>query len=265
VAIQEFMIFPLQFKSFSDSLCAGAEIYHCLGRLITAKYGKGATGLGDEGGFAPPCQTTREALQLLEAAIGECGYGKKVKLAIDAAASSFYSSKSGKYALDGKEISPGELSDFYVSLAKEFPVASLEDPFEEDSFQDFAALRKRLSGKAQVVGDDLLVTNVSRIKEGMAHRSMSALLLKVNQIGTLTESLMAAALCQENRLGVVVSHRSGETEDCAIADISVGIGCGQIKTGSLARSERTAKYNRLLQIEEELPSGSFAGASGLVF
>jgi enolase len=263
VAIQEFMIFPLHFKSFTDALCAGTEIYHELSSLVQKKYGKGAIGLGDEGGFAPPCKSSRDALSLLESAIGNCGYSKKVELAIDAASSSFYDSKSGKYSLDGKKLASGELSDFYVSLAKEFPIASMEDPFEEESFSEFAALRKKLSGKVQIVGDDLLVTNISRIKTAIANRSCSSLLLKVNQIGTLSESLSAASLCFNNKMGVIVSHRSGETEDTSIADIAVGIGCGQIKTGSLARSERTAKYNRLLQIEEELGKNSFAGASCL--
>lgn len=261
IAIQEFMIFPTGFRSFSDALFSGTEIYHELGRLVAKKYGKGTTGLGDEGGFAPPCKDTRSALSLLESAIGECGYGKKVLLAIDAAASSFYDAKSKSYLVDGRALSAGALSDFYVSLSREFQIASIEDPFEEDSFQEFAVLKKKLAGKVQIVGDDLLVTNVSRIGTAIEKRAVSALLLKVNQIGTLTGALDAAVLCSRNGMGTVVSHRSGETEDTSIADIAVGIGCGQIKTGSLARSERTAKYNRLLQIEEELPAGSFAGGS----
>ncbi|MEM2137675.1 MAG: phosphopyruvate hydratase [Candidatus Anstonellaceae archaeon] len=263
VAIQEFMIFPLHFKSFSDALCAGTEIYHELSSLVQKKYGKAAIGLGDEGGFAPPCKSGRDALALLESAIGNCGYSKDVELAIDAASSSFFDAKSGNYNIDGKSLSAQELSDLYVSLAKEFPIASMEDPFEEESFSEFASLRKKLSGRVQIVGDDLLVTNVSRIKTAIAQRSCSSLLLKVNQIGTLSESLSAADLCAKNKMGVIVSHRSGETEDTAIADIAVGIGCGQIKCGSLARSERTCKYNRLLQIEEELGANSFAGASCL--
>ena len=265
ISIQEFMIFPLHFKAYSDALRAGAEIYHSLAHKITKKYGKGSISLGDEGGFAPPCSDSREALGLLESAIKECGYAKEVKLALDAAASSFYESKTGKYSIDGKLLFPEELSDYYVSLAKEFPIVSLEDPFEEESFEGFAALRKRLSGKVQIVGDDLLATNVDRLKSAILRNSVSALLLKVNQVGTLSEALQAARVCQEHKLGVIVSHRSGETEDTAIADIAVGIGCGQIKTGSCARAERTAKYNRLLQIEEELSSGSFAQDSCLVF
>ncbi|VVC00307.1 Enolase [uncultured archaeon] len=262
VAIQEFMIYPLHFQSFSEALRAGAETYHALGALISKKYGKAATGLGDEGGFAPPCKATRDALSLLESAVEECGYEKKIKFAIDAASSSFYEPKAKKYLVDGKKLSAGELSDFYCRLAKEYPLVSLEDPFDEESFSDFASLKKKLSGKVQIVGDDLLVTNISRLREGIKRKSMSALLLKVNQIGTLTEALDAAELCRRSGLGVVVSHRSGETEDTSIADIASGIACGQIKTGSLARAERTAKYNRLLAIEEEI-GGGFAGAEGL--
>ena len=264
LAVQEFMIFPLGFTSFSEALRAGSEIYHELGSLVARKYGKAATGLGDEGGFAPPCKSTREALGIIESAVDECGYGSKVRLAIDSAASSFYNARTGKYAMDGKELSAGQLSDFYVRLVKEYPIVSLEDPFDEECFGEFAELHRRLSGKVQVVGDDLLVTSVQRLRMGIESGSMGALLLKVNQVGTLTEALEAASLCRKSGLGVIVSHRSGETEDCSIADIAVGIGCGQIKTGSLARAERTAKYNRLLQIEEELPGGSFAGGSRIV-
>jgi enolase len=264
LSMQEFMIFPLQFSSFSEALCAGSEIYHSLRGIIAKKYGGAAVGLGDEGGFAPPCHSTHEALALLEKAIGERGYGKRVKVAIDAAASSFYDAKKGSYLVDGKQMSEGQLSDFYTSLVKSCPIISLEDPFHEEAFSGFAALRRKLSGKAQIVGDDLVVTNVRRLARAIRERSISALLLKVNQIGTLSEALDAATLCRRHKLGVVVSHRSGETEDASIADIAVGLGFGQIKCGASARGERTAKYNRLLQIEGELPRGSFARASGIV-
>lgn len=264
LSIQEFMIFPLQFSSFSEALRAGTEIYHSLRGIIAKKYGGAATGLGDEGGFAPPCKDAHEALSLLEKAIGECGYSKRVKIAIDAAASSFYDAKRGSYLVDGKKMSEAQLLGFYCSLAKSYPIISLEDPFHEEAFAGFAALRKRLAGKVQIVGDDLVVTNVSRLSRAIRERSISALLLKVNQVGTLSEAIDAAMLCRRHKLGVVVSHRSGETEDASIADIAVGLGFGQIKCGASARSERTAKYNRLLQIEEELPSGSFARASGIV-
>ena len=265
LAMQELMIFPLYFPSFSEALQAGTEIYHALGSLLAKKYGSQTKLLGDEGGFAPPLRSTSQALDLLESAIRGCGYGKKVKIAIDAAASSFYDKRTGRYSIDGKKLSASQLTDFYSSLVKSYPIVSLEDPFEEESFGEFAALRKRLAGKVQLVGDDLLVTNVSRIKTAVRQNSVSALLLKVNQIGTLSESLDAARLCRGKGLGVIVSHRSGETEDATIADVAVGLNCGQIKTGAPARAERTAKYNRLLQIEEELGSGHYAGASGLVF
>ena len=264
VSIQEFMVFPLHFSSFSESLRAGSEIYHSLRGIIAKKYGSQSTGVGDEGGFAPPCRSTQDALELLESAISSCGYQKKVLLAMDAASSSFYDEKSSRYMVDGKRLTAGELSDFYVSLAKSYPIISLEDPFCEEAFSDFTTLRARLSGKVQLVADDLTVTNVERLSQAIGCRSLSALLLKVNQVGTLSEALSAAMLCHKNELGVVVSHRSGETEDASIADIAVGLNCGQIKSGAPCRAERTAKYNRLLQIEEELPSGCFSRASGIV-
>ncbi|MCX8196737.1 MAG: phosphopyruvate hydratase [Candidatus Micrarchaeota archaeon] len=263
LSIQEFMLVPAGFAKFSDAIFAAAEVYHSLGRIVARKYGKIFVGLGDEGGFAPPCKSAQDALSLLEEAVSESGYSGRMKFAIDAAASSFYNPDSKSYAVDGKVFSCQELHDFYVWLASSYPIVSIEDPFEEDSFEDFALLRKKLVGKAQIVGDDLFVTNAARIEIGIKKRSASALLLKVNQVGTLTEALQAAKLCHENKMGVIVSHRSGETEDSAIADIAVGIGCGQIKAGAPARSERTAKYNRLLQIEQE--SGcKFAGGSRLV-
>jgi len=264
VSIQEFMVFPIYFSSFSEALRAGSEIYHSLRGIIAKKYGTQSTSVGDEGGFAPPCRSTSEALGLLEQAIEECGYQKRVKIAIDAAASSFYQKKTNSYMVDRKKMSPGQLTDFYASLAKSYPIISLEDPFCEEAFSDFASLRARLSGKVQIVADDLTVTNVERLSHAIECGSLSSLLLKVNQVGTLSESISSAMLCRKNKLGVVVSHRSGETEDASIADIAVGLNCGQIKSGAPCRAERTAKYNRLLQIEEELPSGSFARASGIV-
>jgi enolase len=264
VSIQEFMVFPLQFPTFSSALRAGTEVYHSLKAIISKKYGGAATGVGDEGGFAPQCRSTREALELLERAIDGCGYGKKMKLAIDAASSSFYDPARRLYLVDGKKMSPDDLADFYVSLSQSYPIISIEDPFCEEAFSDFAALRKRLSGKVQLVADDLTVTNIGRMSRAIKCRSFSSLLLKVNQVGTLSEAMDAAKMCRRNKLGVVVSHRSGETEDASIADIAVGLNCGQIKSGAPCRAERTAKYNRLLQIEEELPGGSFARASGVV-
>ncbi|MEM4554529.1 MAG: phosphopyruvate hydratase [Candidatus Anstonellaceae archaeon] len=264
LSIQEFMLVPLGFRKFSEALFAAAEVYHALGKLISKKYGRIFLGVGDEGGFAPPCKSAHEALKLLEDAVLECGFGGKIKFAIDAAASSFFQPASKSYLLDGKLLSPPQLLDFYAQLASSFPIVSIEDPFEEEAFADFALLRKRLAGKVQIVGDDLFVTNISRIRHGIKQASASALLLKVNQIGTLSEALHAASVCKRHKMAVMVSHRSGDSEDAAIADLAVGIGCGQIKSGAPARSERTAKYNRLIQIEEEL-EGKFAQDRTLKF
>jgi len=266
VAIQEFMVVPHGFSKFSESLQAGSEIYHALGKKIAKKYGKAAIGVGDEGGYAPSVKKTEDALELLVSSIEECGYSGKVSLAFDAAASSFYEEKKKKYKIDGKMLDASKLLEKYVSLVKKYPILSIEDPFFEEDFASFALLRKKLAGKVQVVADDLTVTNPRIIAKAIREKCMSCLLLKVNQVGTLSEALEAAQMCKKAGLGVMVSHRSGETEDTAIADIAVGIGCGQIKTGSLARSERTAKYNRLLRIEEELGNrGKFAGKTGLKF
>jgi enolase len=251
LSIQEFMVIP-QAKTFSARLQMAAEIYHTLGQQLIAKYGASARNIGDEGGFAPQLKDSREAFNAIEKAIQETGYGKQVTLALDAAASSFFDGKKNTYMLDGKTVEPNDLFDFYISLTKEFKLKSIEDPFFEEDFSLFAALTKKLGNKVQIVGDDLLVTNVSRINIALAKKSCNALLLKVNQIGTITEAANAANLCKRKGWGVIVSHRSGETEDSFISDFSVGINAGQIKTGAPARGERTAKYNQLLRIEEEL-------------
>ena len=264
VAIQEFMVVPHGFAKFSDALAAGSEIYHSLGKRVAKKYGRAAISVGDEGGYAPPVKKTEDALELLVASIEECGYGKKVSLAIDAAASSFYDEKKKKYSIDGKKLDEGKLLEKFASLAKKYPLVSIEDPFFEADFESFALLRKKLEGRVQIVSDDLTVTNPKIIRRAIGEKCMGCLLLKVNQIGTLSQALEAASLCKKAGIAVMVSHRSGETEDTAIADIAVGTNCGQIKTGSLARSERIAKYNRLLRIEEQLGSGGkYAGAAFL--
>ncbi|MHA1596581.1 MAG: phosphopyruvate hydratase [Candidatus Asgardarchaeia archaeon] len=252
LAIQEFMIVPIMKKNFKENLRAGSEIYHTLRGYLLKKYGKSAINVGDEGGFAPPMKLTSEPLTAIVDSIEETGYvpGKDVVLALDSAASVFF--RDGKYHIDGKEMAPGELVDYYVDLTKTFPIKSLEDPFDENDFETFAELTKKVGDKIQVVGDDLYVTNVERIKKGLELGSTNSLLLKVNQIGTLTEAVKAATLMLENGFSVVVSHRSGETEDPFIADLTVGLGVGQIKTGAPARAERTCKYNQLLRIEEEL-------------
>ncbi len=243
---QEFMISP-KTKTFREALRIGAEVYHTLKGIIEKKYGKLATNVGDEGGFAPPIRTAEEGLELLVKAIKVAGYSRKVDVAMDCAASEFY--KKGSYYAPGKMTS-GQLVNYYLKLIKKYPIISIEDPFEQEDFHSYAELRKK-SG-IQVVGDDLTVTNVARIKTAIQEKSCNCLLLKVNQIGTLTEALDAVALAYSAGWKVMVSHRSGETEDTFIADLAVGIGCGQIKSGAPCRGERTAKYNRLIRIEEEL-------------
>jgi enolase len=251
LSIQEFMIIP-EAKTFSERLRVASEIYHILGKQLAKKYGESAKNIGDEGGFAPQMKNTKEALVAIENAIGETGYGKKVTLAIDAAASSFFDEKKKKYALDGKMVDSEKMLDFYIDLSKQFRLKSIEDPFFEEDFDLFAQLTKKIGRRVQIVGDDLLVTNPGRIETAIEKKSCNALLLKINQIGTITESITAAKMCKEKGWGIIVSHRSGETEDCFIADFAVGIDAGQIKTGAPARGERTAKYNQLLRIEEEL-------------
>lgn len=260
--IQECMIIPAGAKSFSDCLRMSSEVYMHLKSILKSKYGAGAINIGDEGGFAPPLDTVNEALTVICDAVSDAGYapGKDVFLAIDAASSEFYS--DGKYSVDGMTLSPGELLDHYVDLVGSHPLVSIEDPFFEDDFATTAEFTKKVGKHVQVVGDDLFVTNTKRLARGIEQGAANALLLKVNQIGTVTESGDAAALSYKNGYNVVVSHRSGESEDTTIADLSVGWGSGEIKTGAPARGERTAKYNRLLRIEEELGSkAKFPGIS----
>ena len=251
--IQEFMIIPAGAPSFSECLRMSSEVYMSLKSMLKKRYGVGAINLGDEGGFAPPLDTAAEAMETIVSAVSDAGYtpGKDVFLALDAASSEFYS--DGVYEVDGMRLSAGELADHYVSLTKQFPLISIEDPFFEDDFESTAQLTKKVSG-VQIVGDDLFVTNTSRLEKGISCGAANALLLKVNQIGTVTEACNAAEMSFANGYNVVVSHRSGESEDVSIADLSVGWGSGQIKTGAPARGERTAKYNRLLRIEEALGS-----------
>ena len=252
--IQEFMIVPAGAKTFSDCLMMSSEIYMSLKSMLKKKYGVGAINLGDEGGFAPPLDTAAEAMETIVSAISDAGYspGKDVFLALDAASSEFFN--NGVYEVDGLNLSAGELVDHYVSFAKDFPLVSIEDPFFEDDFETTAELTKKVGSSVQIVGDDLFVTNVNRLSKGIEMKAANALLLKVNQIGTVTESGNAAKMSFDNGYNVVVSHRSGESEDVSIADLAVGWGSGQIKTGAPARGERTAKYNRLLRIEEDLGS-----------
>ena len=254
--IQEFMIIPAGAKSFSECLRMSSEIYMSLKSMLKKKYGVGAINLGDEGGFAPPLDTAAEAMETIVNAASAAGYvpGKDVFLALDAASSEFYS--DGIYEVDGKKLTAAELADHYQSFTRDFPLISIEDPFFEDDFETTALLTKKVGSSVQIVGDDLFVTNTKRLSKGIEMKAANALLLKVNQIGTVTEAGEAAEMSFKNGYNVVVSHRSGESEDVSIADLSVGWGSGQIKTGAPARGERTAKYNRLLRIEEDLGSSA---------
>ncbi|HIH04932.1 TPA: phosphopyruvate hydratase [Candidatus Woesearchaeota archaeon] len=248
--IQEHMIFPMGFKSFSEAMRAGVETYHQLKAILRKKYGAQATLLGDEGGFAPPIADVNERLTLIMDAISQAGYGKKIKLGLDCASSEFF--KNGTYTLGKKSYASAELIDVYRQLSKAYPLVSIEDGMAEDDWEGWAFLTKQLGNRLQLVGDDLLVTNEARIKRAIQEKSCNALLLKVNQIGTVTESIEAANLCVAEKWNVVVSHRSGETEDDFIADLVAGLGASQSKFGAPARSDRVAKYNRLLEIEQEL-------------
>jgi len=256
LAMQEFMILPTGAASFSEAMKMGSEVYHHLKLLIKAKYGLDATAVGDEGGFAPNFQSNAEAIKLCEDAIEKAGYTGKIKIGMDVAASEFF--KDGKYDLDFKNkdskpedwISSGELCEMYKGFVKDAPVVSIEDPFDQDDWEGWTKLTAETD--IQIVGDDLTVTNPKRIQTAVEKKSCNALLLKVNQIGSVSESIAAHNLAKANGWGTMVSHRSGETEDCFIADLVVGLCTGQIKTGAPCRSERLAKYNQLLRIEEEL-------------
>ncbi len=262
LSFQEFMILPAGFRSFRESLRCGSEIYHVLGKMLHEKYGRGAVNVGDEGGFAPPIEKVRDALEITSDSVEEAGYsvGREVLLGIDAASDSFYDDKSGAYTVDGRRIETGELFEFYLDLCKSVPLRSIEDPFHDEDFENFEAITKRLGSRTQVVGDDLFVTNSARVKRGVKLGAANALLVKVNQTGTLTEAVEAMKIARTGGYGLVMSHRSGETEDNTIADLAVGLAAGQIKTGAPARGERTSKYNRLLEIEAELGArASFHG------
>ena len=258
LSFQEFMVIPAGFRTFRDAIRCAAEIYHALRLRLEAKYGKSAINVGDEGGFAPPIDNIEEALGQINDAVEEAGYspGQNVIIGTDAAADSFYSQGSGKYTVDGKVIDSDELLDLYVSLQDKFPLKSIEDPFHDEDFDNFSRITKKLGAKVQIVGDDLFVTNIKRVTQGIRTMAANALLVKINQIGTLTETIEALEMARTANFGLVLSHRSGETEDTSIADISVGLATGQIKAGAPARGERTAKYNRLLLIEEELGSSA---------
>lgn len=258
LAFQEFMIVPTQAPTFSEGLRIGSEVYHNLKSLAKKQYGQSAGNVGDEGGVAPDISTPKEALDLIVAAIEKAGYTGQVGIALDVASSEFY--KDGKYDLDFKNpnsdkskwLSGEELANLYEKLIAEYPIVSIEDPFAEDDWEAWSLFYAKAASKIQIVGDDLTVTNPLRIKTAIGKKCANALLLKVNQIGTLSESINAANDSYNAGWGVMVSHRSGETEDTTIADLAVGLRSGQIKTGAPARSERLAKLNQILRIEEEL-------------
>ena len=252
IDFQEFMVMPVGAPDFAEALRCGSEIFHA---LKSALHQQGwSTGVGDEGGFAPDIASTREALDFILQAIGSAGYraGDEVLIALDPAATEFF--KDGSYVLAGedKTLSPDQMVDYLEGLIADYPIASIEDGLAEDDMVGWKAATERLGGRVQLVGDDLFVTNDKRLRQGIEDGIANSILIKVNQIGTLTETINAVRLAQTSGYTAVMSHRSGETEDSTIADLAVALGCGQIKTGSLARSDRTAKYNQLLRIEEEL-------------
>ncbi|MCB5292453.1 phosphopyruvate hydratase [Arthrobacter sp. SO3] len=260
VDIQEFMVVPLGAETFSEGLRWGVEVYHALKAVLQAK--GLSTGLGDEGGFAPNLPSNRAALDLIQEAIRNAGYtpGKDIALALDVASSEFF--KDGAYQFEGKALNSSEMSAYYAELVADYPLVSIEDPLDENDWEGWKTLTDAIGDKVQIVGDDLFVTNPERLQTGIDSKTANSLLVKVNQIGSLTETLDAVSLAQRAGYTTITSHRSGETEDTTIADIAVATNAGQIKTGAPARSERVAKYNQLLRIEEELDDAArYAGRS----
>ena len=262
VDIQEFMIVPLGAETFSEALRWGVEVYHALKSLL---HSKGlSTGLGDEGGFAPELPTNAAALDLIAEAVAKAGYtlGTDIALALDVASTEFYSEATGKYTFEGQERTSEEMIAYYANLVANYPLVSIEDPLAEDDWAGWTKMTAELGDNVQLVGDDLYVTNPARLQKGIDEKAGNAILVKVNQIGTLTETLDAVSLAQRHGMKAIISHRSGETEDTFIADLAVATNAGQIKTGAPARSERVAKYNQLLRIEEELSDAAvYAGRS----
>lgn len=262
VDIQEFMIVPLGAETFSEALRQGVEVYHTLKKLLQDK--GFATGLGDEGGFAPDLPSNRAALDLISEAVTLAGYklGTEIALALDVASTEFYDEATGKYSFEGQQRSADEMIAYYAELLASYPMVSIEDPLAEDDWAGWTKITAELGEKVQLVGDDLYVTNPVRLQKGIDEAAGNAILVKVNQIGTLTETMDAVSLAQRHGMKAIISHRSGETEDTFIADLAVATNAGQIKTGAPARSERVAKYNQLLRIEEELADAAvYAGRS----
>jgi enolase len=260
VDLQEFMIMPLGFERFSDALRCGVEIFHQLKKVLHDK--KLNTAVGDEGGFAPDLKSNREALDLIMTAIEKAGYkpGSQVRIALDAAATEFYDEKTKKYEIDGKQITASEIVGIWADWCANYPIISIEDGCSEDDWTGWKEVTDRLGSKVQLVGDDLFVTNTERLQRGINEGIANSILIKVNQIGTLSETIAAIQLAHRNGYTSISSHRSGETEDSTIADLAVALGTGQIKTGSASRTDRMAKYNQLLRIEEELGAAAvYAG------
>lgn len=252
VDIQEFMVMPLGFDQFSEALRAGVEIFHHLKKVLSGRNLN--TAVGDEGGFAPDLGSNQEALDLIMEAIDNAGYeaGKQIYIALDVAATEFYDADAKTYNIDGKKLSGGEMVDFLAAWVDKYPICSIEDGCSEDDWESWKLLTEKVGKKVQLVGDDLFVTNVHRLRRGIDEGIANSILIKVNQIGSLTETIDAIQLAGRNNYTSIASHRSGETEDSTIADLAVGLSTGQIKTGSASRSDRMAKYNQLLRIEEEL-------------
>jgi enolase len=268
LAMQEFMLLPIGASSFTEAMRMGVEIYHTLKSVIAAKYGQDAVNVGDEGGFAPNILDNKDALELIKQAIEKAGYTGKVKIGMDVAASEFCKEGTNTYDLDfktknndgSKVLSADALLNLYKEFIAQYPVISIEDGFDQDDWAGWKKLQDEVGDKIQIVGDDFLVTNPKRIAKAIEQKTCNALLLKVNQIGSVTEAIEASIMAQKAGWGVMVSHRSGETEDSFIADLVVGLGTGEIKTGAPCRSERLAKYNQIMRIEEELGSrGVYAG------
>jgi len=246
--IQEFMIVPAGFKYFRDALRAGVEVFHHLKKLL--KDGGHVTAVGDEGGFAPSFESNEEAIKYIINAVESAGYkpGEEIFIALDCAASEFFNEEKGLYTIDGKELTPDQLIDYYVDLTERYPIISIEDPFNEEDWGAFSKLTERVGGKVQIVGDDLYVTNIERLRKGVEERASNSILIKLNQIGSVTETLDTIEYAQKHGMTCVISHRSGETEDTFIAHLAVATNAGMIKTGSASRTDRIAKYNELLRI-----------------
>ena len=258
---QEFMIVPAGFKTFREAMKAAVETYHELKRILKEKYGPSAINVGDEGGYAPPMEKTTEALDALIEAIKAAGYepGREIAIALDVASSQFYDPEKKVYILEGVSRTREEMMEYYEKLIEEYPIVSIEDPLYEEDFEGFAELARRIGSKVLIVGDDLFTTNPKRLRKGIEIGAATAILVKVNQVGTLTETMEVITMSHLNGYKTIISHRSGETEDTSIADLAVGLRAGLIKTGAPARGERTAKYNRLLEIEEELDNPVYPG------